>query len=77
LYSASYARLKNFSLSYSLPHKLLNAWHLSSVKLHIVGENLLTFYGHKGLDPEQTVSGSTFYRYPAQKAYSFGIDLSF
>jgi TonB-linked SusC/RagA family outer membrane protein len=77
LYSASYARLKNFSLSYSLPHKLLNVWHLSSVKLHVVGENLLTFFGHKGLDPEQTVSGSTFYRYPAQKAYSFGIDVSF
>ena len=77
LYDASYARLKNFSLSYSLPHKLLSALNLNSVKLHIVGENLLTFYGHKGLDPEQTVSGSTFYRYPAQKSYSFGIDVSF
>lgn len=77
LYSASYARLKNLSLSYSLPRKLLKLWNLNSVKLHLVSENLLTFYGHKGLDPEQTVSGSTFYRYPAQKSYSFGIDVSF
>ena len=77
LYSASYARLKNFSLSYSLPRKLLSAWNLKSVRLRLNGENLLTFYGHKGLDPEQTVSGSTYYRYPAQKSYSFGIDVSF
>ncbi|OAV73776.1 Outer membrane cobalamin receptor protein, SusC/RagA family [Bacteroidales bacterium Barb7] len=77
LYDASYARLKNINFSYSLPKSWLSTVKLNDVKLHLTGENLLTFFGHKGLDPEQTVSGSTYYRYPAQKTYSLGIDVSF
>jgi TonB-linked SusC/RagA family outer membrane protein len=77
LYSATYARLKQFSLSYSLPRKLINAVNLKNVKIGVNGENLLTLFGHQGLDPEQTVSGSTYYRYPAQKAVSFTLDVSF
>jgi TonB-linked SusC/RagA family outer membrane protein len=77
LYDATYARLKHFTLSYSLPKKIVNAVNLKNVKVRLTGENLLTFYGHDGFDPEQTVSGSTYYRYPAQKSLSFGIDVSF
>jgi len=77
LYNATYARLKNIDLTYSLPKRLLRNASLSELRLRVTGENLLTFYRHKGLDPEQTVSGSTFYRYPAQKTISFGIQTSF
>jgi len=77
LYDASYARLKQFNLSYSIPRNLLRTLSLKDVRLRLTGENLLTFYGHKGFDPEQTVSGATYYRYPAQKSFSFGIDVQF
>ncbi|WP_313381597.1 TonB-dependent receptor [Proteiniphilum saccharofermentans] len=77
LYSATYARLKNVVFSYSFPQQLLSNWNLSDLRLYLTGDNILTFFGHKGLDPEQTVSGSTFYRYPAQKSYSLGINVSF
>jgi hypothetical protein len=77
LYDATYARLKNIVLSYSIPEKLVASWQLTDVRLSLTGENLLTFYGHKGLDPEQTVSGTTFYRYPAQKSYTLGVNVSF
>jgi TonB-linked SusC/RagA family outer membrane protein len=77
LYDATYARLKNISLSYSIPRHLLKTLTLKDLRLRFTGENLLTFYGHKGLDPEQTVSGTTFYRYPAQKLITFGIDVQF
>ena len=77
LYDATYARLKNIVFSYSLPKSLISSWDLSDVRLSVTGDNILTFFGHKGLDPEQTVSGSTFYRYPAQKSYSIGINVSF
>jgi TonB-linked SusC/RagA family outer membrane protein len=77
LFDATYARLKQLDLSYSLPKKVLNALSLKNVRLRLSGENLLTFFAHKGLDPEQTVSGATYYRYPAQKSFSFGIDVSF
>src|SRR5690554_4733924 len=77
LYSSTYARLKNIDFSYSLPQRLINRWNLSELRLHLSGENIFTLFGHKGLDPEQTVSGSTFYRYPAQKLYSVGLHASF
>ncbi len=77
LYSATYARLKNIDLSYSLPNRLIARLNVTEARIHLSGENILTLYGHKGLDPEQTVSGSTFYRYPAQKLYSVGLHVSF
>lgn len=77
LYSATYARLKNIDFSYSLPERLVGRWNLTDVRLHLSGENLLTLFAHDGLDPEQTVSGSTYYRYPAQKLYSVGLHVSF
>ena len=77
LFDATYARLRNANLSYTLPENLVSRWGLEDVRIGLVGENLLTFYGHKGLDPEQTVSGATYYRYPAQKAYSLVLNVSF
>lgn len=77
LYDASYARLKNISFTYTLPRALVSRLTLNDVKLRLVGDNILTFYGHKGMDPEQTVSGSTYYRYPAQKSFSAVLNVSF
>lgn len=77
LYNATYARLKNIVFSYSVPRTLLSNWSLEDLRLSFSGDNILTFFGHKGLDPEQTVSGSTYYRYPAQKSYSIGLNVSF
>ncbi|MFV0311756.1 MAG: SusC/RagA family TonB-linked outer membrane protein [Dysgonomonas sp.] len=77
LYDATYARLKNLNLTYNLPASVLSHAKLKQVKLRANAENLLTFFGHKGMDPEQAVDGVTFYRYPAQKSFSLGIDITF
>ncbi len=77
LYDASYARLKTVNLSYNLPKSLMERAHLNNVQVYLQGENLFTLYKHKGLDPEQSVGGTTYYRYPAIKSLSAGINLSF
>ncbi|WP_316821770.1 TonB-dependent receptor [Pedobacter gandavensis] len=77
LYSGTYARLKNLSLGYSLPKALANRWGLANLKLTLTGENLLTFYGHKGMDPEQTIEGTTYFRYPSMRTLSAGLNLTF
>ncbi|MEJ2903588.1 SusC/RagA family TonB-linked outer membrane protein [Pedobacter panaciterrae] len=77
LYSATYARLKNLTLGYSLPKTLASKWGLNNLKLTLTGENLFTFYGHDGMDPEQTVDGTTYYRYPAMRTFSAGLSLTF
>ncbi len=76
LYSGSYARLKNLTLGYTLHNAWSSALKISSARIFLVGENLLTFYKHKGMDPEQTLNGSTYFRYPAIRTVSAGIQLS-
>eukprot|EP01133_Synstelium_polycarpum_P017837 gene17837-21270_t len=77
LYSATYARLKNVTVGYRLPKTLTDKIGLQNLKFTLSGENLLTFYGHKGMDPEQTVNGATYYRYPAIRTFSAGVNLTF
>jgi TonB-dependent starch-binding outer membrane protein SusC len=48
----SYVRLKQISLSYSLPTSLLNKAHMKSVKLYVQGVNLRTWTKWTGFDPE-------------------------
>ncbi|RZK67005.1 MAG: SusC/RagA family TonB-linked outer membrane protein, partial [Pedobacter sp.] len=49
---ASFIRLKTLSISYLLQPDLLNKLKLQQVKLFVQGQNLLTFTGYSGLDPE-------------------------
>lgn len=75
LVDRSYLRLKNITFSYNLPKTILNTLTLKDASVFFLAENMLTFTKQQGLDPEQTVGGSTYYRYPAMKTISFGINV--
>ena len=75
LVDRSYIRLKNITLSYTLPKFILKTLSLKDANVFVQAENLLTIAKQQGLDPEQTYSGSTYYRYPAMKTISFGINV--
>lgn len=77
LYNNSYLRLKNVMLSYSLPQSLIRRISLSNLQIFVQGDNLLTLSGHQGLDPEQGIAGVTYYRYPAMRSITGGINVSF
>lgn len=77
LHSASYMRMKNLSLSYNLPKSVTTLLYLNSCRLNIQAENLFTIFGTEGIDPEQTLSGLSYMRYPNSKTISFGINVSF
>jgi len=49
---ASYIRLKNVSLSYTLPDHWSKKMHLESLSVFAQGQNLWTITGYDGLDPE-------------------------
>lgn len=49
---ASYIRLKNLSLAWSLPQRWQQTLHARSLKIYGEGQNLLTFTRYRGLDPE-------------------------
>ena len=44
------------------------------VRFYFSGQNLLTFTGYKGLDPEVENDRAS---YPQQKTFSFGLDVKF
>ncbi len=78
LYDGSYARLKNLTISYHVPQKLISKWKISKLNVFVQGENLLTFYGVDGVDPELGgLSGVTGYNYPVAKVISGGFNLTF
>lgn len=74
---ASFLRLKNVTLSYNLPQSWLEKTHLlSTVRLYVQGQNLLTWTKFEGFDPEDDTN-VTFGRYPTARQFTFGIDVSF
>lgn len=75
LIDGSYLRLKTVTLNYNLPKKWIQPAMLKDVSIYVQGENLLTFSKQQGLDPEQALGGVTYWRYPAMKTLSFGINV--
>jgi len=49
---ASFIRLKNVSLSYTLPLRWQHKAHLQNARIYLQGQNLFTITNYKGLDPE-------------------------
>ena len=77
LENSSFLRLKNLTLAYALPQPLLKKTNFfTSARVYLQGQNLLTFTGFTGLDPEMS---SNIYRaqYPASRQFTLGIEVSF
>jgi TonB-dependent starch-binding outer membrane protein SusC len=74
---ASYLRLKNLEIGYSLTHlRPLSRLGAQNIRVYISGQNLFTLTDYTGLDPESTdlLDRGT---YPQSKAYLFGINVRF
>ena len=77
LEDASFLRLKNLMLSYSLPKSVLKkTGFIRGLRLYAQGQNLLTFTNFSGLDPEGTTNLYAA-QYPMSRQYTFGLDLMF
>ena len=77
LENTSFLRLKNLTLAYVFPQSLLRKSKcLSSVRVYLQGQNLLTVTGFTGFDPEY--SGNIYLgRYPASRQFTMGMEVSF
>ncbi len=71
--NASYLRMKNLQVGYTLPKKLIQDWKMERVRFYCSIDNLFTISGFDELDPE-TLGQTT---YPMCVNYSFGVNLSF
>ncbi len=80
---ASYLRIKNLSLGYTLPVSFTRKFSVESLRVYCNIQNLYTFTNYKGYDPEigaynQNVllRGVDYARYPSQRMFTFGLNLS-
>ena len=80
----SYIRLKNITLGYTFPGKIIKKWGLDNLRVYANIQNLLTITGYSGYDPEigaSTASANVYGldngRYPSPTVYSFGLNVSF
>lgn len=76
LKDASFFRLKNLTLGYTLPRVWTEKANISKVRIYFSGDNLLTLTPYKGLDPERNGDGRDTI-YPQNRIYSFGLNVEF
>lgn len=82
LRDASYLRLKNAEIAYTIPNRLIKKYHIGSLRIFLNGTNLLTFDHLKYMDPESnsgTNNGdySVLGYYPLQRALNLGLQINF
>lgn len=82
--NGSYLRIKSATLSYDLPGDLLKRIKLNNLRVYVTGENLFTFTGYSGFDPEVNFAGNSntslgvdFGTYPQTRNLIVGLNVSF
>ena len=73
---ASFVRLKNLTVAYSLPKSLLDKMYLKGLTFHFTGRNLWTITNFEGEDPEPSINRVLFF-YPNTRQFEFGFDVTF
>jgi TonB-linked SusC/RagA family outer membrane protein len=84
LQSASFLRLQNVRLGYTLPSKWAKYVDLKTLKLYLSGQNIFVITKYKGLDPEvgslnqnPTLTNIDIGRYPSPRIITFGVNAAF
>lgn len=83
---ASYVRLQNIELGYTLP---LKKWgkatkYVKNLRVFVGAQNLITLTGYTGFDPDVSTNGGSsvaqgldFSSYPAYRMFNFGAKITF
>lgn len=72
LEDASYIRLQNVQLGYTIPASITEKLHINKLRFYITGQNLFTITDFHAYSPEQDASA-----YPEARSFTFGVQLSF
>ena len=84
VYDASFFKIKQIQLGYTLPRKLVKKFAMSSLRAYVSLDDWFTFTKYPGLDPETSHVGSSasglgvdYGSYPISKKLVFGVNVSF
>ena len=76
LKSASFVRLKNIQIGYTIPKSVISKIKIKSIRVFGSADNVLTASKFPGLDPERVNSGS-YLAYPQNRTFTFGVNAQF
>ncbi|MDR1203307.1 MAG: TonB-dependent receptor [Tannerellaceae bacterium] len=78
---ASFTRIKDITISYNIPDKLVTKLKLDAVQIYASGRNLYTFTDWIGWDPEARYIGrgseNWEVNYPVTRSFVFGLNVTF
>ncbi len=79
IYDGSYIRLRDVSLTYTVPKQYLAKSKISSMRVYARGQNLFTYVKDKrfNTDPETDISGTLSQNPPVFGTILFGLDITF
>lgn len=84
LFDASYIRLKNINLAYSVPASIASKLKTSNLTVFIDAQNLHTWTKYPGYDPESSTGGNNltsagvdYLTYPLARTFTGGIKVKF
>ena len=84
VYDASFFKIKQIQLGYTLPRKISKKIAMSSLRAYVSLDDWFTFTKYPGLDPETSHAGSSasglgvdYGSYPISKKLVFGVNVSF
>tara|TARA_R110000744_G_scaffold87540_5_gene170916 strand:+ start:4259 stop:7438 length:3180 start_codon:yes stop_codon:yes gene_type:complete len=83
-YDASYTKLREVSLGYSFPQKMIQQLPISNARISVTGRNLILWTDNPHFDPETVgVSGGTLQpgienmSYPSSSSFTFNLQVNF
>jgi len=77
LVKSDYLSLRTATFGYTFNKEQIEKLGVSSFKLFITGENLVSWTARKGMEPVQSFNGTTSYRYTPPKIWSVGVNVQF
>ena len=76
IHKGDFLRLKNLTVSYTLPKTFTQKYSISNARVYVAGANLLTFSGLH-IDPELPSDGYYNFGMPAMRTVTLGLEVSF
>ncbi|MFQ7114449.1 MAG: SusC/RagA family TonB-linked outer membrane protein, partial [Hallella bergensis] len=79
----SYLRLKNITIGYNFPAKLLRQIKVSKLRAYATAQNLFCLTNYSGYDPEVNMKNSPLMpgfdwgAYPKSRVLTFGLEVQF
>lgn len=85
LFDASYLRIRSVQLRYTLPNTFIKRLKLSNASIYVMAQNLYTFAGYFGYNPEANLYGNSTNptygvdqgSYPLNRTITLGTNISF